>query len=112
MSEYEPIRTNPQPFQTITDEQLEQMPVILTARQYQALDEALELVEMQGRDPDDPDSVDFSDQPLLEQIYIRLAIAALSPWDNPVNKPILSRIGMCFGKIQTQEATRCTKSRQ
>jgi len=109
MSEREPIRTNPQPFQTISNEQLEQMPVILTARQYQALDEALELVEAQGRDPDDPDSVNFSDQPLLEQIYIRLAIAAVAPWDNPVNKPILSRIGRYFEKIQIQEAAPCTK---
>jgi len=100
MSEREPIRTNPQPFHTITDEQLEQMPVILTAREYQALDEALELVEAQGRDPNDPVSVDFSGQPLLEQIYTRLSHAAICPWDNPVNKPILSRIGMCFRKTE------------
>jgi len=96
MSKREPIRTNPQPFQTISNEQLEQMPVILTARQYQSLDEALELVEAQARVDGDPDSVDFSDLPLLEQIYIRLSRAALCPWDNPVNRPILSRIGMCF----------------
>jgi len=96
MSKRDPIRSNPQPFQILANEQIEQMPVILTARQYQMLDEALELVEAQVRDPDDPDSIDFSDQPLLEQIHIRLSLAALCPWDNPVNRPILSRIGMCF----------------
>jgi len=103
MSKRDPIRNNPQPFQTLTNEQIEQMPVILTARQYQSLDEALELVEMQARDPNDPDSVDFSDQPLLEQIYIRLSLAALSPWDNPANRPILSRIGMCFERCNDGE---------
>ena len=109
MSERKPIRTNPQPFQIITDEQLEQMPVILTARQYQALDEALELVEMQARVDGDPDSVDFSELPLLEQIYTRLSQAALCPWDNPVNRPILSRIGMCFKRFQVKETTPCMK---
>jgi len=102
MSAREAIQTNPQPYHTMTAKQLEQMPVILTARQYQALDEALHLVEARAMDPDDPDnSVDFSDDPGLEQIFIRLASAALGPWNNPVNKPILSRISMCFTESQS-----------
>jgi len=89
-------RTNRQPFQKITAEQLEQMPVILNAHQYQALDEAMHLVTAQATDPNDPDSVDFSAFPWLEQIYIRLSVAALAPWKNPGNQPLLSQVGLSF----------------
>jgi len=89
-------RANRQPFQKITAEQLEQMPVILNAHQYQALDEAMHLVTAQATDPNDPDNVDFRDSPWLEQVYIRLSVAALAPWNTPANQPLLSQIGLSF----------------
>jgi len=73
-----------------------EMPVMLTARQYQALDDALEILEERLASSEHDGTIDTRIDPELGKVHQLLCIAAICPWDNPANKPVLKRIGRCF----------------
>jgi len=75
---------------------IENMPVILTVRQYQALDDALEILDKRLASPEHDGSIDTSIDPELGKVHQLLCLAAICPGDNPTNLPVLKRIGRCF----------------